>query len=100
MERSPKLYTQETIVFSQGVAHADITRPVTVYTDALGNHALSDGNHRAVRAHSEGKLDSLPRNIIGHVNRDISADPDYKPIRDVRIIEKTVNDSLPPPSVH
>lgn len=87
MER-PIIYTQENIVFAAGVANADINKPVNVYTDNSGNHVLSDGNHRAVRAFTEGRLDVLPRKIIGYIDRDISDDPDYRPIKNVKVIEK------------
>lgn len=86
MEKLAKIYTQENIVSSKGVANADTTIPVNVYTDNTGNHVLADGNHRAVRALTEGQLDALPRYVIGHIDRNISGDPNYKPISDVKVV--------------
>lgn len=87
MRRSPEIYTQETVVFLKGVAKADIRRPIYVYTDEAGNHAVSDGNHRSVRALIEGEINELPRNVIGHINRNVSKDPNYKPISRLKIVE-------------
>ena len=87
MNKSPEIYTQEHIVFAHGVRAADITKPINVYTDTAGHHAVSDGNHRCTRALMEGKLDELPRTVIGHLPRDISQDPNYKPIAQLLIVD-------------
>ena len=84
---APKLYTQESIVYEAGVEKADTARAVFVMPDTAGNHALTDGNHRAFKAYLEGDLDRLPRRLIGGpIQRDISKDPKYKPVSKLRAI--------------
>jgi len=85
---TPELYTQETIVYARGVAAADIARPVFVYEDTAGHHALSDGNHRATRAFQKGVLNALPRTIIGTFPQDVSKDPNFRPISQLVVVEK------------
>ncbi len=81
----PPLYTQENVVYGPGIEKADTTVPVWVLRDDSGNHALTDGNHRAYRAYLDGNLDLLPRRIIGTFPGDVSQDPDYRPISALRV---------------
>lgn len=85
---TPTIYTRETIVFASGVTNADITIPVFFLSDSLGNHLLTDGNHRAYRAHVEGTPNQLPRKAISTVQGDISKNPDCKPISELKVIAK------------
>ncbi len=84
----PDLYTKEVIVFKNGVEGADISEPVTVVVDPVGNHILQDGNHRAKRAELDGK--PIERKIIGTAFEDVRNDPDYKLIKELRIIDKDI----------
>jgi hypothetical protein len=86
MSKLPEIYTQEHIVYAHGVDAADITKPIYVYADTAGHHAVSDGNHRCTKAFIEGKLNELPRTVIGQLPRDVSQDPDYKPIAQLIIV--------------
>ena len=88
MPKSPDLYTQEILVFAKGVQKADKTAAVTVYDDTAGHHALADGNHRARKALEDGTLNDLPRTVIGKLEKDISADPYYRPIAALKVIGK------------
>ncbi|MBI2443319.1 MAG: hypothetical protein HYV40_05435 [Candidatus Levybacteria bacterium] len=82
----PPLYTQEVIVFRTGVDNADVSQPVTVAIDAAGNHALFDGNHRAKRSEKIGE--PLSRNIVGRLPFDVSQNPNYRLIPELKVVEK------------
>lgn len=84
----PQLFTPETVVFANGIEQCDLSVPITVFRDSNGNHALADGNHRAYRAFTEGKLNNLGRVEIGKIKKDVSSDPDYRLIADLRVILK------------
>lgn len=86
MDRTPEIYTQEHIVFATGLLAADTAKPIRVYTDNAGNHVLSDGNHRSKKALMNGRLGELPREIIGHLPKDVSQDPNYRHIRELKEI--------------
>ena len=87
MGKLPEIYTQEVIVFKKLIKRADTKRPVNVYTDTAGNHAVANGNHRSVKAFLEGTTDQLPRHVIGHLNKDVSKDPYYRHVSEVKMSE-------------
>lgn len=89
MDKTPEIYTQEHIVFATGLRVADTSKPIKVYTDGAGHHVVSDGNHRSRKALMDGKLGELPREIIGHLVKDVSQDPNYRHIRKLEVLSET-----------
>ena len=91
MSEVPNLYTPEAIIFRSGLDSLNTDKlavPVTVYLDQAGNHALAHGNHRAYHFYLEGKLDELQRKLIGFLPKDISQDPYYHPVSELKIVER------------
>lgn len=80
------LYTSEVAIFRSGINSVDPSEPIKVLTDTAGNHALADGNHRAYKGYMTGI--EVKREIIGRILKDISKDPYYHPISELKIIEK------------
>lgn len=86
MTEIPKLYTPEVVIFRSRLNKANLTTPITVYTDSEGNHALVHGNHRAYKSYVTGQ--EVEREIIGSISKDVSNDPNYHPISELKIIER------------
>lgn len=86
MSEAPKLYTQEIVVLASRLSKVDLTDPINIYLDNVGNIAVSDGNHRCFKAYQEGTLTELPKNKIGNLTKDVSTDPYYRPISELKII--------------
>ena len=87
-KNTPPLYTNEMTVFRSGLENADPSRPITVFVDPCGNQAVADGNHRAFVAHISDALPELHRRIIGRIPRDISMDPNYRKIAELKFLNK------------
>lgn len=82
----PRLYTPEITVRRSRLLVVNLDTPVTVLEDTAGNHALSDGNHRSFKAWERG-IKEPERIIIGKIRKDVSQDPNFRPISALKVIE-------------
>ena len=82
----PRLYTPGVVVRRSRLGVVNPETPISVYKDAAGNHALADGNHRSYKAWVLG-IAGPERVVIGTIQKDVSQDPDFRPISDLRVIE-------------
>ncbi len=86
MGRNPELYTPEVVIFQSSLNKVDLSKPISVYEDTAGHHAVVDGNHRAYQGYTSGV--ELKREVIGTLSKDVSRDPYYHPISELKIIEQ------------
>ncbi|GEM_PF-4597431 len=86
MAKFPELYTPEVVIFQSGLSKVNLSVPITVYRDTAGHHALANGNHRAYLSYLTGE--KLEREVIGTISKDVSQDPNYHPISELKIIER------------
>lgn len=84
MENMP--YTREVIVFRKTLEdpRLDMTEPTLVMEDSAGHLVVNDGNHRECKAATTGTV--LTRKIIGKIDKDVSKDPYYRKITDLRVV--------------
>lgn len=87
MTESPKLYTQEHIVFARNLRCVDLSNPIHIYSDLAGNEAIADGNHRSFKAFQEGRLEELTKRKIGTLPFDVSKNENYRQVSELRVIE-------------
>lgn len=63
-------------------------KPITIYVDSVGNEIISDGNHRGYNAEVLGM--KIRKKIIGKIAGDVSNDPDYRPVSNLKVLEASV----------
>lgn len=79
------IYTQETRVFRSQLRSANLAVPINYGVDCAGHVYVDDGNARCLKALQEGKMVMGIR--IARMKSDITSDPDFHPVRDLKIIE-------------
>lgn len=79
------LYTKETRVYSQGLAEADLQKPISFGKDINGVPYTTDGNHRSKKAQLTGK--PLLGRHIANGKFDVTTDPDFRPVSKLKVLE-------------
>lgn len=76
------LFTNENVIDLTHLDEIDMEVPIAVYDDAAGNQTVADGNHRAYKAFHQNL--PLKREVIGQLKDDVSKDPYFRPISELK----------------
>lgn len=79
------MFTKEWIIYRKQLPRVDMTDPIKVMVGPLGERIVTDGNHRAFRAHKTGE--ELLEEAIGSYEDSVANDPNYRLVSELDVVD-------------